>query len=129
MGTLGSELDRGAVEESGLVWCIYIMCMSGCMCVVVTVCTMRENEAYRHRCSRQSSAGKHWVLAIMWIDLDTNHIHKHCCRIVWPAMLQKNAGEWLKEHDKEFNVLIWLPNSPNLNQFEHLWHVLDKVVQ
>ena len=31
----------------------------------------------------------------------------------------KMAQEWFEEHN-EFEVLTWLPNSPNLNPIEHL---------
>ena len=40
----------------------------------------------------------------------------------------KNWQEWFEEHNKEFEVMTWPPNSPDLNPLEHLWDVLDKQV-
>ncbi|XP_051541380.1 voltage-gated hydrogen channel 1-like isoform X1 [Myxocyprinus asiaticus] len=37
--------------------------------------------------------------------------------------------EWFEEHDEEFKVLPWPPNSPDLNPIEHMWDVLDQQVQ
>ncbi|KAF7640777.1 hypothetical protein LDENG_00015010, partial [Lucifuga dentata] len=37
--------------------------------------------------------------------------------------------EWFEEHDKEFKVLTWPPNSPDLNPIEHLWDVMEKQVR
>jgi len=36
--------------------------------------------------------------------------------------------EWFEEHDEEFKVLAWPPNSPDLNPIEHLWDVLNQQV-
>ena len=33
-----------------------------------------------------------------------------------------------KEHDEEFRVLLWSPNSPKLNLIKHLWDVLEQQV-
>ncbi|MCI4389452.1 hypothetical protein PGIGA_G00098170 [Pangasianodon gigas] len=46
-----------------------------------------------------------------------------------PCHTAKIVQEWFEEHDKEFKVLTWPPNSPYLNLIEHLWDVLDKQVQ
>ncbi|KAK3510356.1 hypothetical protein QTP70_004933 [Hemibagrus guttatus] len=41
----------------------------------------------------------------------------------------KTVQEWFDEHNNEFEVLTWPPNSPDLNPIEHLWDVLDKQVR
>ncbi|MCI4386854.1 hypothetical protein PGIGA_G00067410 [Pangasianodon gigas] len=46
-----------------------------------------------------------------------------------PCHTAKIVQEWFEEHDKEFKVLTWPPNSPDLNPIEHLWDVLDKQVR
>ncbi|MCJ8743381.1 hypothetical protein PDJAM_G00093370 [Pangasius djambal] len=43
-----------------------------------------------------------------------------------PCLTAKIVQEWFEEHDKEFKVLTWPPNSPDLNPIEHLWDVMDK---
>ncbi|KAK3557036.1 hypothetical protein QTP70_024249 [Hemibagrus guttatus] len=40
-----------------------------------------------------------------------------------------DKGQWFDEHNNEFEVLTWPPNSPNLNPIEHLWDVLNKQVR
>ncbi|GFU12054.1 transposase domain containing protein [Trichonephila clavipes] len=32
--------------------------------------------------------------------------------------------EWFQEHDAEFQLTSWLPNSPDLNQIEHICDVM-----
>jgi len=46
-----------------------------------------------------------------------------------PCHKAKMVQEWFEEHNNEFEVLTWPPNSPDLNQIEHLWDVLNKQVQ
>ncbi|KAJ8417445.1 hypothetical protein AAFF_G00286720 [Aldrovandia affinis] len=46
-----------------------------------------------------------------------------------PCHTAKIVKEWFEGHDKEFKVLTWPPNSPDLNPIDHLWNVLDKQVQ
>ncbi|KAK3527676.1 hypothetical protein QTP86_033571 [Hemibagrus guttatus] len=40
----------------------------------------------------------------------------------------KMIQEWFDEHNNQFKVLTWPPNSPDLNPIEHLWDVPDKQV-
>ena len=46
-----------------------------------------------------------------------------------PCHTAKIVQEWFEEHDKEFKVLTWPPNSPDLNPIEHLWDVLEQQVR
>ena len=43
-----------------------------------------------------------------------------------PCHSAKIVQEWFEEHDKEFKVLPWPPNSPDLNLIEYLWEHLEK---
>ena len=46
-----------------------------------------------------------------------------------PCHTARIVQEWFEEHDKEFKVLPWPPNSPDLNLIVHLWDVLEKEVR
>ncbi|KAK3525097.1 hypothetical protein QTP86_015271 [Hemibagrus guttatus] len=46
-----------------------------------------------------------------------------------PCYKAKMAQEWFDEHNSQFEVLNWPPNSPDLNPIQHLWDVLDKQVR
>lgn len=37
--------------------------------------------------------------------------------------------EWFEEHNKEFQVLAWPSNSPDLSPMEHMWGLLETQVQ
>nr|XP_042898811.1 uncharacterized protein LOC110282461 [Parasteatoda tepidariorum] len=36
------------------------------------------------------------------------------------------ALEWFQEHDAEFQLMSWPPNSPDINPIEHIWDVMDR---
>ncbi len=36
--------------------------------------------------------------------------------------------DWFLEHDNEFNLLKWLPQSPDLNPIEHFWDVVEREI-
>ncbi|GFT50543.1 transposase domain containing protein [Trichonephila clavipes] len=41
-----------------------------------------------------------------------------------PCRKTKIVLEWFQEHDAEFQLVSWPPNSPDLNQIEHIWDVM-----
>lgn len=69
-----------------------------------------------------------------------DHVHPYM-QIVFPQQdgiyQQDNATchtarsvrAWFEEHQDEFTVLPWPPNSPDLNPIENLWDHLDRVVR
>ncbi|KAK3512371.1 hypothetical protein QTP70_007358, partial [Hemibagrus guttatus] len=59
-----------------------------------------------------------------------------CCdRCCWspgvdnaPCHKTEMVQEWFDEHNNQFEVLTWPPNSTDLNPIQHLWNVLDKQI-
>ncbi|GFV11589.1 transposase domain containing protein [Trichonephila clavipes] len=41
-----------------------------------------------------------------------------------PCHKAKIVLEWFQEHDAEFQLMSWPPNSPDLNQIQHIWDVM-----
>lgn len=75
-----------------------------------------------------------------YLDIVADHVHPfmntvflegsgHFQQDNVPRYTADSVREWFEEHDSEFSVLTWPPNSPDLNPMEQLWNVLDKQVK
>ncbi len=46
-----------------------------------------------------------------------------------PCHKAQIISDWFREHDKEFTLLKWPPQSPDFNPIEHLWDVVEREIR
>ncbi len=88
------------------------------------------------------------TLSTNWALFKRNSLPEYCC---WPCpsiydysvfpssdgcFQQYNArhkaqiiSDWFLEHDNEFTLLKWPPQSPDLNPIQHLWDVVEQEIR
>ncbi len=49
-------------------------------------------------------------------------------RIMHHCHKAQSISDWFLEHDNEFTLLKWAPQSPDLNPIEHLWDVVEQEI-
>ncbi len=81
---------------------------------------------------------EHRLNATVYLSIVADHVHPFMTT-VYPSsggyFQQDNArhkaqiiSDWFLEHDNEFTLLKWPPQSPDLNSIEHVWDVVEREI-
>ncbi len=82
---------------------------------------------------------EHRLNITVYLSIVADHVH-HFMTTVYSSsdeyFQQDNApchkaqiiSDWFLEHDNEFTLLKWTPQSPDLNPTEHLWDVVERSI-
>ncbi len=81
---------------------------------------------------------EHCLNATVYLSIVADHVHPFMTTVYHLLMYfqQDNAprhkdqiiSDWFLEHDNEFTLLKWSPQSPDLNPIEHLWDVVEREI-
>ncbi len=82
---------------------------------------------------------KHRLNATTYLSIVADHVHPFIttvCPSSYDYIQQDNApchkaqiiSDWFLEHENQFTLLKWPPQSPNLNPIEHVWDVVEREI-
>ncbi len=82
---------------------------------------------------------EHCLNATAYLSIVADHVHPFMTTVYTSSdgyFQQNNApchkaqiiSDWFLEHDNEFTLLKWPPQSPDLSPIEHLWDVVEREI-
>ncbi len=82
---------------------------------------------------------EHHLNTTVFLSIVADHVHPIMTTVYSSSdeyFQQDNASrhkaqiisDWFLEHDNEFTLLNWPPQSPDLNPIEHLWDVMEREI-